>query len=91
MAPKEIDTEMQPAAQDSSRSLHTLDETSETKLSSPEFVNMEAETPDQEEYSHGAQLTALVVSLMLGMFLVALDNVSCTLSRHTSIADWGCC
>jgi hypothetical protein len=91
MAPKEIDTEMQPAAQDSSRSLHTLDETLEPKLSSPEFANMEAETLEQEEYLHGAQLAALVVSLMLGMFLVALDNVSCTLSLHTGIADRDCC
>jgi hypothetical protein len=88
MAPKEIDTEMQPAAQDSSRSLHTLDETLEPKLSSPEFANMEAETLEQEEY---LQLAALVVSLMLGMFLVALDNVSCTLSLHTGIADRDCC
>ena len=27
------------------------------------------------EYLHGTRLTALTVSLMLGMFLVALDNV----------------
>lgn len=27
-----------------------------------------------EEYSHGLRLAALVVSLLLGMFLVALDN-----------------
>ena len=28
-----------------------------------------------DEYLHGTRLTALTVSLMLGMFLVALDNV----------------
>jgi hypothetical protein len=28
-----------------------------------------------DEYLHGSRLTALTVSLMLGMFLVALDNV----------------
>lgn len=30
---------------------------------------------DPEEYSHGLRLAALVISLLLGMFLVALDNV----------------
>jgi hypothetical protein len=30
---------------------------------------------DDDEYLHGTRLTALTVSLMLGMFLVALDNV----------------
>jgi hypothetical protein len=29
----------------------------------------------EDEYLHGTRLTALTVSLMLGMFLVALDNV----------------
>ena len=28
-----------------------------------------------EEYAHGTRLVALTTSLMLGMFLVALDNV----------------
>jgi len=28
-----------------------------------------------DEYLHGTRLAALTVSLMLGMFLVALDNV----------------
>ncbi len=30
---------------------------------------------DAEEYAHGLRLAALVISLLLGMFLVALDNV----------------
>lgn len=37
---------------------------------------LEAGAPGIDEYPHGARLTAIVVSLMLGMFLVALDNVS---------------
>jgi hypothetical protein len=32
--------------------------------------------PVDDEYPHGIRLAAVVFSLMLGMFLVALDNVS---------------
>jgi len=32
---------------------------------------------DEDEYASGINLILLVVSLMLGMFLVALDNVCC--------------
>jgi hypothetical protein len=35
-------------------------------------------TEAADEYPHGARLAAIVMSLMLGMFLVALDNVSYT-------------
>jgi len=43
-------------------------------------VDTAAETPNanwniDEEYPGGARLAALIASLMLGMFLVALDNV----------------
>ena len=31
-------------------------------------------TPN-DEYAHGTRLTAIIVSLLLGLFLVALDNV----------------
>jgi hypothetical protein len=34
----------------------------------------DAPIPD-DEYLHGTRLTVLAVSLMLGMFLVSLDNV----------------
>lgn len=41
-----------------------------------EVVKPEKDTPAiDDEYLHGTRLTALTVSLMLGMFLVALDNV----------------
>ncbi|KAI4848168.1 MFS general substrate transporter [Aureobasidium sp. EXF-8845] len=40
-----------------------------------EVVKPEEDTPAiDDEYLHGTRLTALTVSLMLGMFLVALDN-----------------
>jgi hypothetical protein len=32
-------------------------------------------TTIEDEYLHGTRLIALTVSLLLGMFLVALDNV----------------
>ena len=37
---------------------------------------MTSATDATEEYPHGARLAAIVFSLMLAMFLVALDNVS---------------
>lgn len=40
-------------------------------------ANLITESPDvNEEYAGGTRLAALITSLMLGMFLVALDNVS---------------
>jgi hypothetical protein len=41
-----------------------------------EVFKSEEDTPAiDDEHLHGTRLTALTVSLMLGMFLVALDNV----------------
>lgn len=39
-------------------------------------ANDDAKAHATDEYPHGARLAAVVLSLMLGMFLVALDNVS---------------
>ena len=40
-------------------------------------TSMVVDTPDaNEDYASGARLAALIASLMFGMFLVALDNVS---------------
>lgn len=39
--------------------------------------------PTTVDYPQGARLAAIVVSLLLGMFLVALDNVRCTLFAFT--------
>ena len=42
---------------------------------------MVLDAPDpNEEYATGARLAALIASLMFGMFLVALDNVSGTVA-----------
>jgi hypothetical protein len=48
-----------------------ISESDETEVGKAETV-----TPPPEEYIHGFRLVVLTVSLMLGMFLVALDNVS---------------
>ena len=37
---------------------------------------------DEDEYPHGLRLVAVVVSLVLGTFLVALDNVSTSNNNH---------
>ena len=41
-------------------------------------ANQETDEKDDapDEYPHGPRLAALIVSLLLSMFLVALDNVS---------------
>lgn len=54
---------------------------SSTLVASPEQGGMEvandnAKASVTDEYPHGARLAAVVLSLMLGMFLIALDNVS---------------
>ncbi|KAJ5144414.1 hypothetical protein N7476_004658 [Penicillium atrosanguineum] len=41
-------------------------------------------TPADDEYPHGARMAAVVLSLMLGMLLVALDNVSSPLRDATT-------
>jgi MFS transporter, DHA2 family, glioxin efflux transporter len=54
--------------------------TSPGQPTSVEMTGKEAETDASgafvaEEYPHGTRLAAIVMSLLLGMFLVALDNV----------------
>jgi hypothetical protein len=65
--------------------------TAEPKPISPELGDIEIEASHTDDYLYGAQLAAIAVSLMLGMFLVALDNVSCTLSSRNRRADRRCC
>ena len=48
-----------------------------------DITSQDAMTSATEEYPHGARLAAIVLSLMLAMFLIALDNVSPSL-RHAS-------
>lgn len=40
-----------------------------------DIISQDAMTIATEEYPYGARLAAIVFSLMLAMFLVALDNV----------------
>lgn len=53
---------------------HSMSESSETK---EETSN---ETWSTDDYARGTRLTVLAASLLLGMFLVALDNVSVPLT-----------
>lgn len=48
---------------------------SEPKDDPIEIVKPEEDTSTPDDYLHGSRLIALTVSLLLGMFLVALDNV----------------
>jgi hypothetical protein len=43
--------------------------------SAKDVESIEAGTPIADEYPHGARLAVIVVSLLLGLFLVSLDNV----------------
>ena len=47
----------------------------EAKTTPADVEDDKKETASDDGFVHGAHLTALTVSLMLGMFLVALDNV----------------
>ncbi|KAI4729939.1 MFS general substrate transporter [Aureobasidium sp. EXF-10728] len=47
---------------------------SEPKEDSIEVVKPENDEPIPDDYLHGTRLVALTISLLLGMFLVALDN-----------------
>ncbi|KAJ9656120.1 hypothetical protein H2198_005176 [Neophaeococcomyces mojaviensis] len=72
MATEPIDSEKQTTSEGSPQISSTT-----ATMSGPgatEDGNSEARIPVTEEYPHGARLAAIVISLMLGMFLVALDN-----------------
>lgn len=76
MATEPIESEKQTATEGSPQISSTM-----VTMSGPGATkdgNTEARIPVTEEYPHGARLAAIVISLMLGMFLVALDNVSYT-------------
>jgi hypothetical protein len=49
---------------------------SSSERSGMDVANRNSKAHAIDEYPHGARLAAVVISLMLGMFLVALDNVS---------------
>jgi hypothetical protein len=49
--------------------------TSSNEADPTDHVNDKEEIATNDKYAHGTRLAAIVVSLLLGMFLVALDNV----------------
>ena len=50
--------------------------TSSNEADPADLANDKEEVAPDDKYAHGARLIAIVVSLLLGMFLVAIDNVS---------------
>lgn len=74
MDTEQIDPEKPTATDGSPAPSSALGETLSTGAIKQE--SDEATESMTETYPHGARLTAIASSLMLGMFLVALDNVS---------------
>ena len=74
MDKQNADSEKQATAKDPSQRLCTL--VSSSEQGGLDVAIHEAKPGAADEYPHGARLAAVVFSLMLGMFLVALDNVS---------------
>jgi len=52
-----------------------MEQTPETKEAVKNSPSVALDGHTAENYTHGTRLVALTASLMLGMFLVALDNV----------------
>ncbi|KAJ6010258.1 hypothetical protein N7499_004340 [Penicillium canescens] len=68
-----IDSEKHTMAEDHPRRSRTLLESS-SEGGDMDVASHDAKAQAADEYPHGARLAAVVLSLMLGMFLVALDN-----------------
>ncbi|CAG8908672.1 unnamed protein product [Penicillium egyptiacum] len=66
------DSEKQRAAEDPPR--RSCTPMSSSERGGMDVANQDAKARVADEYPHGARLAAVVFSLMLGMFLVALDN-----------------
>lgn len=79
MAKLAINSEKQATAEDPPQTSSTL--MSGSASGSIHIANDDAKYHATDDYPHGARLAAVVLSLMLGMFLVALDNVSPPVSR----------
>ena len=47
----------------------------ESSIYTPDNANDNLDVNNEDEYASGMGLLLLIISLMLGMFLVALDNV----------------
>lgn len=73
MATQQVESEKQSS--DIPQPLSKTAAISEPGRAASEVDNAKDETAITDDYAHGPRLAALVISLMLGMFLVALDNV----------------
>ncbi|KAL4864891.1 hypothetical protein BDV12DRAFT_188618 [Aspergillus spectabilis] len=72
-------SEKQPSTEDLPRDSSTMAAASES--GDADIKATDGIPPVTDEYPHGARLAVIVVSLMLGMFLVALDNFPINLGK----------
>ena len=85
MTAEPMDPELQPMSNKASKLSSVPIETPQAINYEKEVESVDSKTPDIQDYPHGVRLAAIAVSLMLGMFLVALDNVSsvsCIKAKH---------
>lgn len=73
MEPSAIEAEKQLTAENSRQNSVTMTAMSDADAKAE---SSETTTPVADGYPHGTRLAAIAISLMLSMFLVALDNVS---------------
>jgi len=76
MATQLVPPQQQLDAEDSSQRSSSTVANAKSKEDTADVENTEMDSHGADDYPHGARLTAIVISLLLSMFLVALDNVS---------------
>ncbi|KAK3064268.1 hypothetical protein LTS18_008731 [Coniosporium uncinatum] len=74
MATQLVPPQQQLDAEDSSQRSSSTVANAKSKEDTADVENTEMDSHGADDYPHGARLTAIVISLLLSMFLVALDN-----------------
>lgn len=77
MASSDLDPEWKQHADNSSEGSKPMDTEKPADGNVPDLNSVEAlNEPPTTEYPHGMRLVLVMISLMLSIFLVSLDNVS---------------
>lgn len=76
MVSPDLDSEKQPSTETSVHGSPNFDPTPGDKDDVAPIGSIDTKPLNAEDYPTGIRLAAIVISLMLGTFLVALDNVS---------------
>ena len=79
MAAQQTNSEKQSSTESPSSRSSIGARISEPEEGGTELRNAEGDALATDDYPHGSRLAAIFTSLMLAMFLVALDNVGCVL------------